>query len=89
MAQSKKNDEGLEKLGEFIKELAPHYIKIQELNAPNIRRSQWMSFIVMMSILLGTIILAYYKIIDSSAATGLIGAVIGYVFGHIYSNKQR
>ena len=28
-------------------------------------------------------------IIDGSAATGLIGTVIGYIFGHIYSDRKK
>jgi hypothetical protein len=41
----------------------------------------------MMTILLSVGFLAWNKMIDGSAVTGLFGAVIGYVFGAIYQQK--
>ncbi len=48
-----------------------------------------MNFSIMITLCVGVIALAYTKVIDGSAATGLIGAVIGYVFGHIYSKREK
>ena len=67
----------------------PLFLKNQEINAPIIKRQQWMNFTIMITLCIGVIALAYAKVIDGSAATGLIGAVIGYVFGHIYSKKEK
>ena len=69
--------------------LGPLLLKNKELDAPIIKRHQWMNFAIMMTLCVGVLALAYAKVIDGSAATGLIGAVIGYVFGHIYSKKER
>jgi hypothetical protein len=67
----------------------PIFLKNQELNVPIIKRTQWMNFIIMISVCVGVVFLAYSGTIDGSAATGLLGAVIGYVFGHIYSKKEK
>lgn len=69
--------------------LGPLLLKNKELDAPIIKRQQWMNFTIMITLCTGVIALAYTNVIDGSAATGLIGAVIGYVFGHIYSKKER
>lgn len=69
--------------------LGPLLLKNKELDAPIIKRQQWMNFTIMMLLCTGVILLAWVKAIDGSAATGLIGAVIGYVFGHIYSKKDK
>jgi len=86
----KDNDE---KLFTTIKELGvalgPLFLKNQEINAPIIKRQQWMNFAIMITLCIGVIALAYTKVIDGSAATGLIGAVIGYVFGHIYAKREK
>ncbi len=79
----------LEQITPFIETIAPNIVEFQKVRAPIIKRWQWINFTVMMTILLGTMILAYAKIIDGSAATGLIGAVIGYVFGGLYQQKNK
>ena len=79
----------LEQITPFIEKLAPQIIEYQKIRAPQIKRHQYINFIVMMTILLSVSILTFYKIIDSSAATGLIGAVIGYVFGGLYQQKDK
>jgi len=91
----KKTKEEIEdkKLIWLIKDLGvsfgPLLLKNKELDAPIIKRQQWMNFIIMITLCVGVIVLAYTKAIDSSAATGLIGTVIGYIFGHIYSKKDK
>ena len=91
--KKEETEDNSEKLLGLIKDLGdtfgPMLLKNQEINAPIIRRSQWMNFSIMITLCLGVIALAYTKVIDGSAATGLIGAVIGYVFGHIYSKKDK
>ena len=91
--KKEETEDNSEKLLAMIKELGitlgPLFLKNQEINAPIIKRSQWMNFSIMITLCLGVIVLAYTKVIDGSAATGLIGAVIGYVFGHIYSKKDK
>ncbi len=77
----------LEQITPFIEKLAPQIFEYQKIKAPQIKRHQYINFIVMMTILVSVSLLAYYKIIDGSAATGLIGAVIGYVFGGLYQQK--
>ncbi len=77
----------LEQITPFIEKVAPHIIEYQKIKAPQIKRHQCINFIVMMTILTSVSLLASYKIIDGSAATGLIGAVIGYVFGGLYQQK--
>ena len=76
-------------LGPLIDKLSPIITLTIEANAPIIRRGQWMNFTIMMVVVIGIILLAYSGKIDGSAATGLLGAVIGYVFGTIFSNKER
>ncbi len=78
-----------EQITPFVEVLAPKIIEYQKVREPVIKRGQWINFIVMMTILLSVSILAYYKIIDGSAATGLIGAVIGYVFGGLYQQRTK
>ena len=77
IAQEKDIADILEQITPFIEKLAPQIIEYQKIRAPQIKRHQYINFIVMMTILLSVSILTFYKIIDSSAATGLIGAVIG------------
>jgi len=79
----------LEQLAPFVNKIAPHINEYQKIKAPTIKRWQYIHFTVMMTILIGTIGLAYFKIIDGSAVTGLIGAVIGYVFGGLYQQKNN
>ncbi len=79
----------LEQITPFIEKLAPQIIEYQKIRAPQIKRHQYINLIVMMTILVSVSLLAFYKIIDGSAATGLIGAVIGYVFGGLYQQKDK
>ena len=79
----------LEQITPFIDKLAPQIIEYQKVKAPQVKRYQYINFTVMMTILLLVSILAYIKIIDGSAATGLIGAIIGYVFGGLYRSKDK
>ena len=60
-----------------------------KVNEPIIKRAQWMNFIIMLIVTLAVVGLSYIGKIDGSAATGLLGAIIGYVFGHIYSNREK
>lgn len=83
------NKELLEMIERLGDKFGPMLLKNKELNAPIIKRQQWMNFGIMSIICVGVVWLAYSKVIDSSAATGLIGAVIGYVFGHIYQKKEQ
>jgi len=73
----------------LIEVIAPNYIEYQKIKAPLIERSQIINFLIMISILASITLLAYLKIIDGSAATGLIGAIIGYVFGGLYQNRNN
>jgi hypothetical protein len=79
----------LKALAPLVDSIAPVISKYQESNLPIIKRNQWMNFLIMISLILIVGILTYARIIEGSAATGLIGAIIGYVFGHIYSNKDK
>lgn len=79
----------LEQITPFLQVLAPSIVEYQKVKEPIIKRNQIINFIVMMTILIGVIILAYNNIIDGSAVTGLIGAVIGYVFGGLYQQKTK
>ena len=79
----------LEQVTPFIEVLAPKIVEYQKVREPVIKRWQYINGTVMMTILLSVSILAYLKIIDGSAATGLIGAVIGYVFGGLYNQRKR
>ena len=81
--------ESLEQITPFIEALAPRLIEYQKIREPIIKRGQWINFIVMMTILLSVSILAFYKVIDGSAVTGLIGVVIGYVFGSLYQQRIK
>ena len=93
-SNKKENDENVD-IGEFINKitpllesLAPKYIEYQKLKEPQIKRSQYMDFIVMSLIIISIAGLTYFRIIDGSAATGLFGAVIGYVFGGLYKRDE-
>jgi len=79
----------LEQITPFVEKLAPQIIEYQKVKAPQVKRYQYINFTIMMTILVSVSILAYYKIIDGSAATGLIGAVIGYVFGGLYQQRNK
>lgn len=91
--QTKSEEDNDEKLTKLIKDLGvslgPLWLENKEINAPIIKRQQWMNFTIMLTLCGGVIALAYTKVIDGSAATGLIGAIIGYVFGYIYSKKEK
>ncbi len=80
--------EMLKKITPFIQIAAPRFIEYHKIKAPQIILNQVINFIIMIGILVAVSFLAYNKIIDSSAATGLIGAVIGYVFGGLYRQKD-
>lgn len=80
--------EALRKITPFVKEISPSLLENQRIKAPIIKRGQIINFSVMMTLILSIGILAYFKIIDGSAATGLLGAIIGYVFGGLY-NKNK
>ena len=81
--------ETIEALKPLIETLAPHILEHQKINAPIIKRQQIINFLIMFGVLVSITGLAYFKIIDGSAATGLIGAIIGYVFGGLYQNRQK
>ncbi|MFA4935467.1 MAG: hypothetical protein WC568_06490 [Candidatus Methanoperedens sp.] len=77
----------LKKITPFVEVVAPRFIEYQKIKAPQILLDLSINFIIMVLILGLVSYLAFYKIIDGSAATGLIGAVIGYVFGGLYQRK--
>ncbi len=79
----------LEQITPFVEALAPRIVEYQKVREPIMKRWQLINFTVMMTVLLTVGILAYYGKIDGSAATGLIGAVIGYVFGGLYQQKNK
>ena len=78
----------LEQITPFVETLAPKIVEYQKVRAPQIKRYQYVNFIIMMSILLSVFLLTYCELIDGSAATGLLGAVIGYVFGNLYRREK-
>lgn len=47
-------------------------------------KEQWSNRMVTMSILIMITSLAFFKLIDGSSTTGLIGVIIGYVFSKLY-----
>lgn len=73
----------------FVEVLAPKIIEYQKVREPGIKRAQIINFVIMMTIVMAVFVLAWYKIIDGSGVTGLIGAIIGYVFGGLYQQKSR
>jgi Na+/H+ antiporter NhaA len=83
----------VEKLAKALKPLvdtlAPTFLKIKELEAPVIRRQQWMNFTIMVLLAVAIAGLTYQGKIDGSAATGLLGSIIGYVFGFIYGKRNK
>ena len=81
--------DALEQITPFIEVLAPNILEYHKIREPLIKRSQWMNFVVMVLILGSVFTLAFYGVIDGSAATGLIGAVVGYVFGGLYQQRTR
>lgn len=81
--------EFLEQITPLVESVAPALIEYQKNQAPLVKRNQLINAIIMFTILLGIIFLAYNQIIDGSAATGLIGAIIGYVFGGLYQQRNR
>ena len=83
-----KDEEAMDSLAQLAQLAIPAIVSFQEKNLPVIKRAQWLNFIIMITLTLGVIILGYLKVIDSSAVTGLLGAIIGYVFGHIYGKKN-
>jgi hypothetical protein len=89
MKKKSKDQETIESLGDLANMIGPHINRYQELTAPAVKRAQWMNFTIMMTLCISVTLLAIFKIIDASAATGLIGAIIGYVFGHIYASKRN
>ena len=92
---SRKSESENSEFTEFAKALEPILEKINPIletqakaNAPIAKRAQWMNFIIMFLIIVSVSALGYFGKIDGSAATGLLGVIIGYVFGHIYSKKN-
>jgi hypothetical protein len=83
------DDEGIEALKDLGKTFGPMILEYQKVNAPLLKRAQNINFIIMFVLCVGVFGLAFTRAIDGSAATGLIGAVIGYVFGHIYSRGDK
>ncbi len=84
---NKKEEKQIDGLKEIEPIIGPYITKYFQHNAPITRRQQYMDFGIMVFITAGILILAFKKIIDGSAATGLIGVIVGYVFGHIYPKK--
>ena len=78
-----------ENLIPLIASLAPSIIEYQKIQAPLIKRSQYLNFFIMLIVLIIIFLLAFFQKIDGSATTGLIGAIIGYVFGTLYSRDNR
>ena len=79
----------IQAIAPIIPNLAEAFKVGQENTGKIIRRSQYMNFIVMTLICIIVTTLAFFGTIDGSAATGLLGAIIGYVFGYIYSKRER
>ena len=86
-AQTKEVAKFLRDITPFIEVVAPKIIEYKKTQEPIIKRWQIINFTIMMTILLSVGFLAWNKMIDGSAVTGLFGAVIGYVFGAIYQQK--
>ncbi|NJD51753.1 MAG: hypothetical protein FIB07_02685 [Candidatus Methanoperedens sp.] len=80
--------ETLEQITPFVQAISPLIIEYYKLKSPQVKRYQYINFIIMLAILGSVSTLAYHKIIDSAAATGLIGAVVGYVFGGLYQQSK-
>jgi hypothetical protein len=92
MAKKTTQDESLQTLlviKQISDSIGTNVLKNQEINAPLIKRSQNMNFIVIFSICLVIGILAFFGKIDGSATVGLLGSMIGYVFGGIYGRKEK
>jgi len=92
-ANENEDSEQIIKLVEAVtplaKVLGPIFEKHEEKKAPIIRRQQWMNFTIMivLALLIGG--LTFLGKIDGSAATGLLGAIVGYVFGYIYAKREK
>ena len=88
----KQDDEDLKELIEVISKAIqraePLISKYFDYRLPLIKRAQLMNFAIMGIICIGVILLALESKIDGSAATGLIGAIIGYVFGSLYRTRK-
>ncbi len=78
-----------EALKPLIDSLAPCLLEHQKINAPIIKRQQIINFIIMFGILVSITMLSFLNIIGGSAVTGLIGAIIGYIFGGLYQNRNK
>ena len=86
MAKRKsENEEVLRLLGI----IAEKWLILEDKKIPLIKRWQCINFVIMLLVLSGVVFLAYMGKIDGSAATGLIGAVIGYVFGSLYVKERK
>ncbi len=72
----------------LIEKLGPMVIEYQKITEPRVKRVQIINSIIMVTLILAIAILAYLKLIDGSAATGLFGAIIGYVFGGLYNQNK-
>ena len=79
----------LEKLAPIADKIVELINKHNEVRGPLIRRWQNINFLIMALILVIVGGLAYVQVIDGSAVTGLIGAIIGYVFGGLYQQKRE
>ena len=79
----------LEQITPFVETLAPNIVQFQKNKVPLIKRTQLLNFLIMSIIILSVVLLAVTQIIDGSAATGLIGAIIGYVFGGLFSKESK
>jgi len=87
-------DEDTKKIMDFIQPIVPHipeiiniYYKDREKEIPLYRLKYWMHLTIMIFIISSISFLAYCKIIDGSATVGIIGTMVGYVFGKLYSKN--
>lgn len=72
----------------LVEKLGPLIIEYQKITEPRVKRAQIINSVIMITLILAIAILAYLKLIDGSAATGLFGAIIGYVFGGLYNQNK-
>jgi uncharacterized membrane protein YjjP (DUF1212 family) len=79
----------IQTISPIIPDLAEAFKVGQENTGKIVRRAQYLNFIIMLLICVAVTLLAFFGTIDGSAATGLLGAIIGYVFGYIYSKRER
>lgn len=76
------NYEAIADIMQSIERMIPQVLANQKAINTNGVLRQWFSFVIIITILLSAVMLAYCEVVDGSAVIGILGAIAGYIFGN-------